>query len=113
MLKSIIPSLLIAGAAISTSAFAAEPASQDLLGFEFGVGFQIYEDDRFEGVNANLGVVIPVGQKFEIVVFHESAKGTFRDSVNGSDVRADNTFSTNELRFRLTAWENESQAVKF
>ncbi len=113
MLKSIIPTLLIAGAAISTSAFAAEPASQDLLGFEFGVGFGLYQDSRIEGINANMGVVLPIGQKFEIEVYHEVGKATFKDTVGGVTVRSNTDFGVNELRFRLTAWQSDAQEVKF
>jgi hypothetical protein len=106
MLKSIVPALLIAGAAMS-----AQAADGDkLLGFEFGVGFHLVDDSRYEGTDVNFGLVLPVGQKFDVVVYHEVAsfRGSDTDDNDRSNVHSD----INELRFRLSAWESEAMAVK-
>jgi hypothetical protein len=104
MLKSIVPALLIAGAAMS-----AQAADGDkLLGFEFGVGYHLVDDSRFEGTDANFGLVLPIGQKFDVVVYHEV--GRYNGKQNGERCVID--ADANELRFRVSAWEGETQAVK-
>jgi hypothetical protein len=106
MLKTLIPSLVLAGAFMTTSAQAAE--GDKLLGFEFGVGYHLVDDSRYEGVDTNFGLVIPVGQKFDIVVYHEV--GSYYGKQDGVKSTIDST--VDELRFRVSAWENETMAVK-
>ena len=104
MLKSIVPALLIAGAAMS-----AQAADGDkLLGFEFGVGYHLVDDSRFDGTDINFGLVIPVGQKFDVVIYREN--GTYNGKQDALKATAKADF--NELRFRVSAWEGETQAVK-
>jgi hypothetical protein len=106
MLKALIPSIVLAGAVISTSAQAAD--GDKLLGFEFGVGYHLVDDTRYEGASLNFGLVIPVGQKFDVVVYNE--QGTFQGTENGDRDTA--TLDVNELRFRVSAWANDTMEVK-
>lgn len=105
MLKKLIPTLAIVGS-IFTGAQAAE--GDKLLGFEFGVGYHLTDDSRYEGVDTNFGLVLPVGQKFDIVVYHEI--GNYYGEEDGAESQIDSTI--NQLRFRVNAWESEQQAVK-
>ena len=107
-MKALVPSLLLLGAVATTSLSAADQASDKLLGFEFGVGFHLVEDSRYDGTDANFGLVIPVGQKFDVVIYHEV--GRYFGKQEGEHSQIDN--DVNELRFRVAAWDGESQAVK-
>jgi hypothetical protein len=108
MLKSLIPSLVIAGAIMTSSAQAAEGSADKLIGFEFGVGYHLTDDSRYEGVDTNFGLVIPVGQKFDVVVYHEIGRYYGKQDGAKSNIDSD----VDQLRFRVTAWENEKMAVK-
>ena len=81
-----------------------------LLGFEFGIGYHLVDDSRYEGTDVNFGLVLPIGQKFDVVVYHEI--GRFYGKQNNGNAKSNITSDANELRFRLTAWEGETQAVK-
>jgi hypothetical protein len=105
MLKSLIPSLVLVGAMV-TGSQAAE--GDKLLGFEFGVGYHLADDSRYEGVDTNFGLVLPVGQKFDIVVYHEIGRYYGKQDGDKSNIDSD----IDQLRFRVTAWEGEAQAVK-
>src|SRR5687767_15553753 len=102
MIKTIIPSLLLISAA------AAQGADEKLLGFEFGVGYYLVDDRRYDGTDANFGLVLPMGQKFDIVVYHEV--GRYYGKQDGARGQAET--ETTELRFRIPVWESESQGVK-
>ena len=108
MLKALIPSLVLAGAIMGSSAQAAEGSADKLIGFEFGVGYHLIDDSRYEGVSTNFGLVIPVGQKFDVVVYQEIGRYYGKQDGTKSNIDSD----INELRFRVTAWENEKMAVK-
>jgi hypothetical protein len=105
MLKKLIPTLAIVGS-LMNGAQAAE--GDKLLGFEFGVGYHLVDDSRYEGVDTNFGLVLPVGQKFDIVVYHEIGRYYGKEDGTKSNIDAD----VNELRFRVNVWEGETQAVK-
>lgn len=105
MLKKLIPSLALVGS-LMTGAQAAE--GDKLLGFEFGVAYHLLDDSRFDGVSTNFGLVLPVGQKFDVVVYHEV--GNYYGKEDGDKANIDSNVS--ELRFRVNVWENETQAVK-
>jgi hypothetical protein len=105
MLKKLIPTLAIVGS-IFTGVQAAE--GDKLLGFEFGVGYHLVDDSRYDGVSTNFGLVLPVGQKFDVVVYHEV--GNYFGKQDGDKSNVDSTI--NELRFRVNVWESETQAVK-
>ena len=108
MLKALIPSLVLAGAIMGSSAQAAEGSADKLIGFEFGVGYHLVDDSRYEGVSTNFGLVIPVGQKFDVVIYHEVGRYYGKQDGDKSNVESD----VSEMRFRVTAWENEKMAVK-
>jgi hypothetical protein len=107
-MKALVPSLLLLGAVATTSLSAADQASDKVLGFEFGVGYHLVDDSHYEGTDINFGLVIPVGQKFDVVVYHES--GVYTGKQDGVNSTADT--DANELRFRVAVWDGESQAVK-
>lgn len=107
MLKSIVPALLIAGASL-TAVQAADGASDKVLGFEFGVNYHLIEDRRFEGASTNFGLVLPIGQKFDVVIYGED--GRYFGKEDGQECEVES--SAYEMRFRVTAWEGETQAVK-
>ncbi len=108
MLKALIPSLVLAGAIMGSSAQAAQGSADKLIGFEFGVGFHLVDESRYEGVSTNFGLVIPVGQKFDVVIYHEQGRYYGKENGVNSNIEAD----LNEIRFRVSAWENEKMAVK-
>ena len=106
-MKSLVPSLLLLGA-VATSIQAADQSSDKVLGFEFGVGYHLVDDNRFHGTDMNFGLVIPVGQKFDVVVYHEAGVYDGKQNNNKSLAKTE----ANELRFRVSVWDGESQAVK-
>jgi hypothetical protein len=106
MLKALIPSLVLAGAFMGSSAQAAD--GDKLIGFEFGVGYHLVDESRYDGVSTNFGLVLPVGQKFDVVIYHEVGRYYGKQDGDKSNIESD----INEMRFRVTAWENEKMAVK-
>jgi hypothetical protein len=105
MLKKLIPTLALVGA-VMTGAQAAE--GDKLLGFEFGVGYHLTDDSRYDGVSTNFGLVLPIGQKFDVVVYHEI--GRYYGKQDGAQSHIDS--DVDQLRFRVNVWEGETQAVK-
>ena len=87
MLKTLIPSLVLAGAFMTTSAQAAD--GDKLLGFEFGVGYHLVDDSNYEGVSTNFGLVIPVGQKFDVVIYHEAGSYHGKQDDDKSNAESD------------------------
>ncbi len=105
MLKKLIPTLAIVGS-IFTGAQAAE--GDKFLGFEFGVNYHLLDDSRYDGASMNFGLVLPVGQKFDVVVYVE--KGAFTGKED--DTRSEIETNVTELRFRVPVFESETQSVK-
>lgn len=106
MLKKIVPSLLIAGAAI-TSASAAEGAAAPIVGFEFGVNYILPFDDRYEGASTTFAIVFPLGASSSLSVYHENLRLSGDDEGSDDDVDG----SINQLRFQTLIWSGDKQDI--
>lgn len=106
MLKKIVPSLLIAGAAL-TSVSAAEQAAGPYVGFEFGFNFNLYNDDRFDGAATTFALTFNVASNFSASVLHE--RGNLSGEEDGN--RADIDTSANQIRANYKVWSSDTQEV--
>jgi hypothetical protein len=104
MLKALVPSLLLVGAIASVQAADPAPAQQSVLGFEFGVGYHLFTDSRYNGTDSNFALVLPIGTQFDAILYHEVGRYYGKDTVAGAPVSNNVDADVNEIRFRVAIW---------
>lgn len=93
MIKHLAPALL-ALAGLGGLA-AEEQASRPTLGFEFGAGFHLYNDDRFDGTSVNFALMYQVNSVIRAGIYHEGGH------IHGEEDGADVNYDTDIVEFRI------------
>jgi hypothetical protein len=112
MLKALVPSLILVSAIASVQAADPAPAQPSVLGFEFGVGYHLFTDTRYNGTNSNFALVLPIGDKFDAVLYNESGRLYGKDTLAGATVRSNIDSDVKEIRFRVQVFAAGEQEVK-
>lgn len=101
MIRSVVPAVLALG--VFPAVFAEDTLPKPTIGFEFGAGAMLYNDNRLEGNSVSFAILYAVGERINIGVYRES--GYFRGEEDGDEANVD--VGIQELRVGIDIWRNE------